>query len=283
MGLMRRVFGAVLLALAGCGPADLLNATVPSDGTTIERDVAYGAGPHMTMDVYRPPHPSGPLVVFLFGGSWRTGDKSIYPFVALPLASRGAVVVVPNYRMYPQVQFPAFLDDNAAAVAWAVEHARALGADPRSVFVVGHSAGAYNAAMLALDPHYLAKVGIDRERLAGIVGLAGPYDFLPIVDPDVIPVFAPVDDGPASQPINYVDGHNPPMLLLAGADDTIVRPTNTVSLSRKILAAGGPVESQIYPALGHIGLVTAFAPLFARRAPVLDTVWTFIQRHAPAS
>ena len=281
MGLIRRALGIALFVLAGCGPADLLNATVSSSDMSVQRDVAYGAGPRMMLDVYRPAHPTGPLVVFLFGGSWRSGDKSIYPFVARPLASRGAVVVVPNYRLYPEVRFPDFLDDNAAAVAWAMRNARALGSDPRSVFVVGHSAGAYNAAMLALDPRYLERAGVGRDQLAGVVGLAGPYDFLPIVDPDVIPVFASVNDGPASQPVSFVDGHNPPLLLLAGDDDTIVRPRNTISLARKVAAAGGPVESRLYPSVAHIGIVTAFAPLFSDRAPVLDDVWTFIQRQRP--
>ena len=220
-----------------------------------------------------------PLVVFLYGGSWRMGDKATYPFVAAPLARRGAVVVAPNYRLYPEVRFPAFLQDNAAAVAWAIGHAAEYGADPRHVFIVGHSAGAYNAAMLALDPALLLAAGVRREALAGVVGLAGPYDFLPMTDPDIIPVFAPVNDGPASQPINYVDGRNPPMLLLAGDADTTVRPRNTTALAARIAAAGGPVSSRIYPGVGHIGLVLAFAPLFRGKAPVLDDVWAFIAAH----
>ena len=136
--------------------------------------------------------------MFLYGGSWRTGSKEEYPFVALPLAARGAVVVVPDYRLYPEVAFPAFLDDNARAVAWAVAHAPELGADPSRVFLVGHSAGAYNAAMLGLDPRLLAAAEYDRRRLAGVVGLAGLYDFLPITGDDIKPVFAPVGDGPLS-------------------------------------------------------------------------------------
>lgn len=265
--------------MTACSPADVLNATVPNDGATVTHDIAYEPGAHRTLDVYRPQKATGPLVVFLYGGSWRMGDKSMYPFVALPLAARGAVVVVPNYRLYPETEFPGFVEDNAAAVKWAIDHAASLGADPRSVFIVGHSAGAYNAAMLALDPHYLADAGTSRDRLAGVVGLAGPYNFLPITDPDVIPVFASVQDGPASQPITYVDGHNPPMLLVAGEDDTIVNPKNTTSLAARIEQKGGPVAAKLYPNLGHIGLVTAFAPLFQRRAPVLDDVWRFIEAH----
>jgi acetyl esterase/lipase len=267
------------VTLAACSPAALLNATVPVDGTTVMHDVAYETGPRHTLDIYRPKNPTGPIVVFLYGGSWRMGDKSMYAFVALPLAARGAVVVVPDYRLYPEVDFPDFVVDNAVAVRWAFAHAAELGADPGSIFIVGHSAGAYNAAMLALDPHFLAQQTMSRDDLAGVVGLAGPYNFLPIVDPDIIPVFASVHDGPASQPISYVDGHNPPMLLAAGEDDTIVKPKNTSSLAARINQSGGPVEVKLYPDVGHIGLITAFAPLFQWRAPVLDDVWRFIESH----
>ncbi len=281
------VFRAVLLAglVAACSPADLLNATVSSAGVIETKNVPYGEGARHTLDIYQPAKSAGPapLVVFLYGGGWDSGSKGIYEFVARPLAQYGAVVVVPDYRLYPQVQFPAFLRDNAEAVAWAAAHARQLGADPDRVFVMGHSAGAYNAAMLGLDPRWLAAAGYDRGRLAGVIGLAGPYDFLPITDPDVIPVFASVGDGPASQPINYVDGHNPPMFLAAGTADMTVQPRNTAALSAKIRAAGGSVETRFYPGIGHIGLITAFAPLLSGRAPVLDDVWGFVQGHrAPA-
>lgn len=270
--------------LSACSPTALLNATVPSNGVAVTRDVRYAEGPRGTLDIYRPPA-SGPvpLVVFLYGGSWRTGDKGIYPFVARPLAARGAVVVVPDYRLYPEIAFPDFLRDNAQAVAWAIGHASELGADPEAVFVVGHSAGAYNAAMLALDPKWLAEAGVDRARLAGIVGLAGPYDFLPITGRNIIPVFAPVGGGPLSQPITFADGSNPPMLLLAGDADTTVQARNTASLAARITGRGGIVESRIYPGVGHIGIITAFAPLFQGAAPVLDDVWGFITAQRPRS
>ena len=276
------LWAALALVLAACSPAELLNATVPAGGVEVTKDIAYAPGKRHGLDVYRPAASTGPapLIVFLYGGSWRTGSKETYPFVARPLAQRGAVVIVPDYRLYPEVQFPAFLQDNADAVRWAVAHASTLGADPARVFLLGHSAGAYNAAMLALDGRWL---GPDRTRLAGVIGLAGPYDFLPITDPDIIPVFAPVHDGPASQPITYVDGTNPPMLLLAGDADGTVDPGNTVRLAARIAETGGPVTSNLYPGLGHIGIITAFAPLFAGRAPVLEDVWAFIGASEPAS
>lgn len=275
-----RILLSLLLAglLAACSPASLLNATVPSGGTEVRSGIAFGPGERDRMDVYRPPDAQGaaPLVVFLYGGNWRAGSRDMFPFVALPLAARGAVVAVPDYRLFPEVAFPDFLRDNARAVAWAMAHAAEWGADPRRTVLLGHSAGAYNAAMLALDPRWLTEAGVDRGSLAGMVGLAGPYDFLPITG-NTLPVFAQAGAGPSTQPVTYVDGRNPPLLLLAGEDDTTVRPRNTVSLAERVRAAGGPVESRLYPGLGHIGIITAFAPLFSGRAPVLDDVWRFIE------
>lgn len=277
----RRSWLATLLAgtVAGCSPASILNATVPDAGVTVDNDIAYAPGPRRSLDVYRPSAPGNarPLIVFIYGGSWRTGSKSMYPFVARPLAQRGAIVVVPDYRVYPDVAFPAFLEDNASAVAWAFAHAKELGADPAKIVLLGHSAGAFNVAMLALDPSSLKAAGVDRDRLAGTIGLAGPYHFLPSTDPDVIPVFGAANT-PANEPYAFADGHNAPMLLMAGADDTTVKPKNTLDLAARIRASGGPVADKIYPDLAHIGIITAFAPLFAGRAPVLDDVWAFVGR-----
>ncbi len=272
--------GALLVgALSGCSPTSILNATVSDAGVSQTTDIAYAPGSRRTLDVYRPSMPGSgrPLIVFIYGGSWRGGSKSMYPFVARPLAQRGAVVVVPDYRVYPEVTYPSFLEDNALAVAWAFAHARELGADPAKIVLLGHSAGAFDVAMLALDPRWLRAAGIDRDRLAGTVGLAGPYHFLPTTDSDVIPVFGP-DNTPAHEPYAVADGHNSPILLMAGNEDTTVRPHNTLDLAARLRSIGGPVADKIYPNLAHIGIITAFAPLFDRRAPVLDDVWAFVTR-----
>ncbi len=265
--------------LGGCAPVALLNATVPTGGVRVSRGIAYGDDPRQLLDVYRlEGGGSGrPVVVFFYGGSWRNGARGDYLFVGEALARRGFVAVIADYRLYPQVEFPAFLGDCAQAVAWTAAHAREHGGDAGRVVVAGHSAGAYNAVMLGLDPAFLRGAGLARSALAGVVGIAGPYDFLPITDPDVIPVFASVQDGPASQPITYVDGRNPPMLLLAGTADRTVRPENTASLARAIRARGGRVETRFYQGVGHIGIVIAFAPLFRGTAPVLADVSAFVE------
>jgi acetyl esterase/lipase len=269
---------ALVSALPSCAPVDILNATIPTRGLTITRDVAYGADPRQKLDIYQPDNAKdAPVVVFFYGGSWEDGSRSEYRFVAAPLARQGFVVMVPDYRLYPQVLFPAFLEDCARAVAWSLAHAAAYGGDPRHLVVAGHSAGAYNAVMLGLDPTLLRQAGADRADLAGVVGLAGPYDFLPLTSDKLKAIFAPGGDGPATQPVTYVDGKNPPMLLLAGTDDDTVYPRNTTTLAARIKAAGGPVEERLYKGLGHIGLITAIAPLFQARAPVLSAIVSFVR------
>jgi acetyl esterase/lipase len=280
----RAVSWLTALALAACSPAKLLNATVPTGGVTITRNVAYGPDPRQKLDIYQPAHPQPgqPGVVFFYGGSWNAGSKATYPFVAATLARKGLLVFVPDYRLYPQVTYPAFLQDCARATVWAQTHATQYGGRADDIFLMGHSAGAYNAAMLALNPIYLRDAGGGRASLRGMIGLAGPYDFLPMVDPEVIAVFNGGKDDPATQPISYADGHAPPLLLLAGTDDTTVYPKNTVNLARAVRAKGGSVEDHSYPGVGHIGLVISIAPIFQGKDTALADTLDFITRHKTA-
>ncbi len=169
---------ALAVALAACATATVVKAVTPKGGVAIVKDQRFGADPRQTLDVYAPKHASlapRPVVVFLYGGSWQGGDKALYVFVGAALARRGFVTVIPNYRLYPQVRWPAFLEDNAKAVRWARDHARDYGGDPGDLFLMGHSAGAYNAAELTFDKRWLAAVGMDPARdLRGMVGMSGP-------------------------------------------------------------------------------------------------------------
>ena len=269
------------MLVVSCDRPGLLNETIYTGDLTVTRDVPYEPGPRHQLDVYQPKGGGSdrPLVIFIYGGSWRGGSKSYYPFVAASLAHKGAVVMVPDYRVWPQAVFPEFLQDNAAAVAWAISHAAAYGANGHRVFLVGHSAGAYNAAMLALDPVWLNAVGLSPSDLAGVVGIAGPYNFAPITDPNYTVVFAPGGNGAATQPITYANGHAPPMLLLVGSDDHTVGMRDTVALTNRIRSLGGNVEDKIYPGLSHLGIIGAFAPILRWRAPTLRDTWDFIAAH----
>ncbi len=269
---------AVCALLPSCAPVDLLNATIATDGLTIVKNIPYGEGPRRALDLYRADASAGalPVAVFFYGGSWQSGSKADYLFVAAALARRGILVAVPDYRVYPEIQYPGFVEDGAAAVAYVRRAAPSWGGDPNRVFVVGHSAGAYIAMMLAIDPEWLAQAGDSRDALAGAVGISGPYDFLPIREADIREVFGRFADDPRGQVIDHVDGHNPPTLLLQGEADTTVYPRNATALAARIRAAGGPVEVKMYPRVGHIGAVLGFAPLFSGKSSVLDDTAGFI-------
>jgi len=276
MARLRR-FLLLPLLLGGCSPLTAFNGLVPKDGG-VERaaDLAFGDHARQRLDVYAPDGARGrPVVVFIYGGSWASGTKDGYGFAGRAFAARGFVTVVPDYRLVPEVAFPAFLEDNAAAVRWVRANVAAYGGDPGRIVLVGHSAGAYNAAMLALDPRWL---GPDRAAVKGFVGLAGPYDFLPLDGPVTRAAFGSAPDLPATQPVNHASPGDPPALLLTGSDDTTVRPRNSEALERRLRAAGVPVERRVYPGLGHVGIVTALARPFRGKAPVLADAVAFAGR-----
>ncbi len=290
MRLGQRIGQALLAALAtaGCSPLRTFDALVPKDGGTmrIAADLPYGADPRQRLDVYAPRRPgASPLatIVFFYGGSWSSGTRRGYGFAARALASRGFVVVVPDYRLVPAVRFPAFLADCAASVRWARANVARYGGDRARIVLVGHSAGAYNAAMLALDPQWL---GDARGAVRGFVGLAGPYDFLPLEGPITTATFGAWPVPEETQPIRFAGAGDPPALLLSGAEDRTVLPRNGRALGHVLQAAGVPVEVREYPRLGHVGMVTALARPLRGKAPVLADIAAFAHRvtqGAPAS
>ena len=267
--------------LAACSPMTALNALAPASTHTLNAGVAYGDGPRQMLDVYRPttaaPPGGWPVAVFFYGGSWNTGQRSDYAFVGEALASRGMLTLVADYRLYPAVRYPDFLRDCAAALAWGLDHAREWGGNSQRVYVMGHSAGAYNAAMLALDPRWLAPTGHTPSELAGFVGLAGPYDFLPIINVDAQPVFFHPNYPRDSQPLAFASSKSPRTFLGAAKTDTLVNPQrNTVGLAAKLLAAGVSVSLKQYERVSHVSLIGAFARPLRWLAPVLDDVADFV-------
>src|ERR1700677_710840 len=266
--------------LGGCSPAAVLGAIQPAAPGGEIRDVRYEAGPRHAMDVYIPAtnETPPPVVVFFYGGGWTHGDRSQYRFVGRSLASCGVMTVIPDYRVWPETGFSGFLDDGAAAVAAAREEARLHGGDPSRLFLMGHSAGAYIATMLALDPVWLAHEGIDaRHALSGVIGISGPYDFLPLRDPVLEAIFAAV--GPRTQPITFAANAGAPLLLLTGADDHTVYPANAERLAARVRETGGSAETIVYPAIGHVAAVGAFAAPLRFLAPVRADVCRFVTQH----
>ncbi len=268
--------------LTACSAVDLLNATVPTDTYQRTAGLAYGSEPRQLLDVYHPKSPAGagaaPMVVFFYGGSWSEGERDDYRFVGEALASRGVVTLIADYRLSPAFRYPVFVQDSARALRWAFAHAAEHGADPAKVFVMGQSAGAYNAAMLALDARWLAAEGLSPSRLAGWIGLAGPYDFLPIVDVKAQAAFNWPNTPPDSQPLAHASSASPPALLLAPREDKVVSAQrSTVAMAERLRASGVRVESALYDGVGHVTLVASMASLLRGRAPVLDRVSGFVQ------
>ena len=208
---------------ANYSPATILNGLTSHRGIRIARSISYGNGARQMLDVYCPKTAAtAAVIVFFYGGSWQSGSKSIYKFVGAALARRGFVVVIPDYRVYPETCYPGFLDDAAKALRWTKDNAVRFAGDPDKVFVMGHSAGAYIAAMLALDARWLQTVNLaPRRDVRGLIGLSGPYDFLPIKDQTLQTIFGGAGDV-TTQPINHVSSGEPPALLVTGSQDRTV-------------------------------------------------------------
>jgi acetyl esterase/lipase len=273
------IVGAMALML---DPLASFNALMPKDRASkrVAQAVAYGAGPRHRLDVYAPSAEAParrPVIVFLYGGSWNSGHRQGYAFAGRALAAQGFVVVVPDYRLVPEAPYPGFLRDCAEAVRWARRHSGDYGGDGERIVLAGHSAGAYNAAMLALDP---ALLGPDRAAIRGFAGLAGPYDFLPLDDPATVAAFGAWPRLAETQPVSHAAPASPPVLLLHGAADDRVMPRHSRKLAARLAAAGSPVRLKLYPGLGHVGILAAVAIPFRGRAPVLADLAAFAREVA---
>ncbi|MBM3547492.1 MAG: alpha/beta hydrolase [Alphaproteobacteria bacterium] len=276
--MLRAAFGLAAPAFlaTGCSPLVLLNWASPEPAYD-RLEFAYGTHARQRLDVYRPKDLKGPapVVVFFYGGGWEGGERANYRFAALALVERGFVVALPDYRVHPEIGFPVFLEDSARAVAWVHREIAAHGGDPARLFLMGHSAGAYNAVMLSIDASYLAAAGVPATAISGAVGLAGPYDFLPLTSKTLQAIFA-APDMAKTQPITFARPDAPPMLLATGDEDGTVYPRNTRNLGRRLRELGAPVETIEYSGLGHAGIVIALSPLFRGTAPVLEDVTRFL-------
>lgn len=265
--------------LTGC--ASGLNGLKPSSTYAFTGGVSYGPNPRHKLDVYRPtgkPPPGGwPVAVFFYGGSWHWGNRAEYAFVGEALASRGVIALTADYRLYPEVRWPDFLEDSAMATRYALHEAPKLGGNPARVYVMGHSAGAYNAAMVALDPRWLGAQGQSPSSLAGWIGLAGPYEFLPLENPQAKLVFHHPDYPPGTQPIDYVRRDSPRAFLGAANNDHLVNPVrNTAQMAERMKAVGASVQVKLYDGVDHVTLVASMAWSLRWMSTVLDDVAGFI-------
>lgn len=269
-----------VLSLGGCTNLAFTAANLPASFGDYERTagIAYGSDERQLLDVYVPQagdEEGRPVVVFIYGGGWTEGSRDRYRFVASALAERGLITVIPDYRLHPEGAFPVFVSDAALAVAWTLREISRYGGDPARVFLMGHSAGAHIAALLALDRRHLEAAGSSSDVIRGMIGLSGAYDFQ-LTSAPLREVFGAVPDFLDTQPVAFARGDAPPLLLLHGAKDRIAAPRQSESLAGRIGAAGGTVELIIYPEVHHSGTVGALASFRRSKAPTLDDVAGFI-------
>ena len=280
----RGILAAGLGSLAAaCSPLGMLNTLGPRDRGVgrVARDLSYGDDPRQKFDLYGPKwtpgEPTLPVIVFFYGGGWDSGSRTLYGWAAQALAAKGFLVALPDYRVVPQVVFPAFIEDAAQATAKVAEVAGRYGGDSARLGVAGHSAGAHLAMMITLDRRYMAAV--DQPNLIkAAAGLAGPYEFLPLNVAESINAFGRAPDPTLTQPVTFVRADAPPLWLGHGTADTVVHDEDTIILNDRMHAVGGRCEAKLYPGLNHADLIATFSPLFRKKAPVLDDVSAFFHR-----
>lgn len=276
--------GAKMVVSGGAKSLDMADKLLGSDAGArlLIGDQPYGNGPRQTLDIWVPENAQAsdklPVIVFFYGGGWDSGERENYGFAGRALAQKGFVVVIPDYRLVPKAHWPDFLEDSAKAVAWTHLHISGLAGDPDRIALMGHSAGAYNAVMLALDPTWLRSARSDPSIIRGVAGLAGPYDFLPMEKGgSADKAMGKVKPAERTQPIAYSRGDAPPLWLATGDEDTTVRPRNSQNLAAAIEKAGGSAALRIYPDMGHTGIVMALAGPFRSKGPVLDEATDFLR------
>ncbi len=230
-------------------------------------DQPYGDDVRQKFDMY-PGHGSSAdtFIIFVHGGSWRRGDKHSYRFVGRTLAHMGYTTVIPNYRLYPNVTFPAYIED-VAAVVWHV----AQNHSSKRLILMGHSAGGHMAAVLALDAQRYLK-GASRPHIDAFIGLAGAYN------PQVWPRNAAFGSAEPRlwTPLQLVTPAAPPMLLLHGRLDTTVRPSQTLALAEAVTAAGGRAEVHLYGFMEHFAALLPFVPGFRFYSTIRHDIRHFI-------
>ena len=280
-----RYLVAIMACLSSaCSPVKVLNSLVPETSYELVSAVGYGNHQRQKLDIYLPKNSktsdaAKKVIIFYYGGNWDSGERADYKFAAEALVSKGYIVVVPDYRVYPDVLFPGFMTDPVSAAKWVKTNIKQYNGDANKVFLAGHSAGAHIAVMMAINAEYLAKESLKPSDFAGVIGLAGPYDFLPLTSDRLKTIFGSEAEQWKSQPINFVDGKNPPLLLAVGMKDSTVWPRNSINLAKKIKHNNGLVEVVEFAGYGHIDMVAKLAKPLRGNGELLKSVAAFIDKH----
>jgi acetyl esterase/lipase len=259
--------------LTGGKQGAIKRATISTGEHSAQKLVAWGP------ENRNPEDPPLPVLVFVHGGSWRSGDPEDYGFLARTFIPKGFIVVLAGYRLVkagaPDGVYPAMIEDTARVVQWTHEEIAQYGGDPSRITLAGHSAGAYNVVMIAFEKPWLDSRGIDANTLAGVVGISGPYDFYPFDSDSTIAAFGDASDAEATQVFHHVRGDAPPALLIHGEKDTLVRPRNSIELAKLVEAAGGEAMLRLYPDMGHNDPLLSLASPWRGSRDVADLIAQF--------
>ena len=271
------------LIISGCTQVSLGVANLPAkfSDTEIKTDIAYGDEAWQKLDIYVPQNAKSkklPVVTFFYGGRWTDGSKGMYQFVGQAFADEGYIVVIPDYSKYPDVKFPVFVEDAAAAIAWTYKNIEKYNGDRQNFFVTGHSSGAHIGSLAFADERYLKKYDLKPNIVTAFAGKAGPYDFIPEAD-DLKDIFGPPEKYPQMQVTSFIDGTEPPMLLLWGEQDKAVWARNHKRLSEKINKEGGRVEVKTYEELNHVEIIGSLTWFWRSKASVFNDIITFFEKH----
>lgn len=256
-----------------------LNLVLPKDRVgRVENNIAYGAHERHRLDVYCP-HDDGekrPVLMFVYGGGWRDGGRAEYEFVGRAFAAAGFVTLVPDYRLVPEIHFPDFLSDLGLALHWMRVNVGAYGGDTNRIFLMGHSAGAYNVMMLGLAGQHFGAPDLNG-NLRGIVGLSGPCDFYPFDVAAAINTFSRAAEPRLTQPVALVERGAPPVMLAHGKSDVTCGLYNSENLASKIRSLDGDVVEHYYDGVGHPDTLISLFPWLRWRTPAYKQAIEFMQ------
>ncbi len=274
--------------LLGCTRSSLFlaNSLAKLDNYTLIENIPYKKGQLNSLDIYIPDSSKQqnnllPVVIFFYGGCWGgcpTFGKTYYQFVGQAISSKNFIAVIGDYRRFPEVRFQGIIQDSQQIVTWVKQNIDRYSGEPNHLFLMGHSSGAHLAAMLAVDKSQLNTETY--QSIKGFIGLAGAYDFLPLTESYQKTLFGPAEKYPESQPINFVTGSEPPVLLLHGRRDTTTLPENSMNLSKKIKQSGGYSRLKLYKGMNHTDILSALALPFQETETVLSDISHFITEYS---
>ena len=257
----------------------------------VTKNVAYHPDLAPRLDVYQPATGTGhPVVIYVYGGSWRSGNKELYAPAAQRLLPSGFVLVIPDYTLFPQAGYPRQTEEIAAAIAWTLEHIQDFGGDPRRVVLVAQSAGAQIAGLALLEPRWLAAYGHSAADVRGFVGISGAYDFRAVLayhsaSPRAYnmmnQILGGADNAERASPLNYVTAQAPPTLLIHGDADTTVPISVGLDFHHRLQAAGVPSEFVTFPGAGHADIL--FRALTEQPPRLFEYLVGFVQRSTAVS